>query len=51
MVSWRSYISLLDLLRGLISRSKIGLPRVEKDALCNSSLVPRTDVMVTVAIF
>ena len=28
-------------LRGLMSRSNIGLPRAKKDALCNSSLVPR----------
>ena len=51
MVSWRSHISLIDLLRGLISRSNIGLPRAKKDALYNSSLVPRPNVMVTVAIF
>ena len=32
-------------------RSIIGLPRAKKDAQCNSSLVPRLNVMVTVAIF
>ena len=51
MVSWRSHISLIDLLRGLISRSNTGLPREKKDALCNSSLVPRINVMVTVSIY
>ena len=40
MVSWRSHISLVDLLRGLINRSNIGLPRAKKDAQCNSILVP-----------
>ena len=40
MVNWRSHISLIDLMRGLISRSNTGLPRAKKDAKCNSSLVP-----------
>ena len=50
MVRWRSSISLIDLLRGLISRSNTGLARAKKGTLCNSSLVPRPNVMLTVAI-
>ena len=49
-LSWRSIISLVDLLRGLLSRSNIGLPGAKRNAQCNSSLVSRPNVMVTVAI-
>ena len=49
MVSWRSHISLIDLQNSLISRSNIGLPRIKKYAQCNSSLDPRSNVMVMVA--
>ena len=41
----------LDLLRGFISRSNTGLPRAKKDVKCNSSLVPRSNTMITVDIF
>ena len=41
----------VDLLRGLISRSNTGLPRAKKDAKYNSSLVPRSNTMVTFAKF
>ena len=40
----------MDLLRGLLSRSNIGLPGAKRNAQCNSSLVSRPNVMVTVAI-
>ena len=41
----------MDLLRGLLSRSNIGLPGAKRNAQYNSSLVSRPNVMVTVAIF
>ena len=43
------HFTFIDLLRGLISRSNIGLPRAKKDALCNSNLVPRPNIMITVS--
>ena len=36
---------LIDLPRGLISRSNTRLPRAKKDAECNSSLVPRSNTV------
>ena len=31
----------MDLLRGLVSRSNVVLPRIKKDAQCNSNHIPR----------
>ena len=45
----------MDLPRGLIIKYigliNVVLPRVKKDARYNSSLIPRPNVMVTVAIY
>ena len=45
------YFILMDLPRGLISRSNVVPPRVNKDVQYNSSHIPRPIVIATVAIF